>query len=153
MGIEEDKFWMQKAYAMAQHAEKQGEVPIGAVLVSQDNQFISEHGNKVISLVDPSAHAEMLVIREAAKISSNYRLLNTTLYSTLEPCVMCAGAMVHARVQRLVFACRDPRAGAAGSICNVLGGYPWNHQVFIDEGLLKEECSFLLKDFFAKRRS
>lgn len=153
MGIEKDKFWMQKAYARAVQAEKQGEVPIGAVLVSEDNQCISEHGNQVISLIDPSAHAEILSIREAAKKIGNYRLLNTTLYTTLEPCVMCAGAMVHARIKRLVFACRDPKAGAAGSICNILGGYPWNHQVSIDEGLLKEECSFLLKNFFAKRRS
>ncbi len=153
MGIDVDTVWMEKAYALAMDAEARGEVPIGAILVSENNEYLSGESNQVISLTDPSAHAEMLVLREAALKIGNYRLLNTTLYTTLEPCVMCAGAMVHARIKRLVFACRDPRAGAAGSVCNVLGGFPWNHQVEIDEGLKAHECSLLLKNFFIKRRS
>lgn len=149
---QDDRFWMQKAYEEALKAAQAGEVPIGAVLVSADGQLLASQGNQVIGSSDPSAHAEMLVIREGAKAVKNYRLENTVLYTTLEPCAMCACAMVHARIKRLVFAARDFKAGAAGSVFNLLRGQPLNHQVCIDEGMMQEECLFLLKDFFLNKR-
>lgn len=148
-----DLFWMQHAYKLALTAREQGEVPVGAIVVSDDNQSIGRGWNQVIQSHDPSAHAEILALREAAAQLQNYRLLNTTLYVTLEPCCMCAGALVQARVKRLVFATRDFKAGAAGSIYNVLQGYPLNHQVQIDEGVLQQECARLLEEFFKFRRT
>lgn len=145
-------FWMKQAMELAKRAGSLGEVPVGAVLVNDNNTLAGQGFNQVISKNDPSAHAEILALREAAQTLGNYRLENTTLYVTLEPCCMCAGAMVHARVQRVVFACRDFSAGAAGSVYNLLKGSPLNHQVQIDEGFLQEECSQLLKDFFRQRR-
>ena len=140
--------WMQKALELAQLAGQQGEVPVGAVLVSSDNVLLGTGWNQVIQRHDPTAHAEVLAIQASAQQMHNYRLDNTTLYVTLEPCCMCAAALVHARVQRVVFATRDFKAGAAGSVFNLLKGYPLNHQVTIDEGLMQEECSTLLTDFF-----
>lgn len=147
-----DTFWMQRALDLAHIARDEGEVPVGAVLVSHDNQLISRGFNQVIQNNDPTAHAEIMAIRAAAWQLNNYRLENTTLYVTLEPCCMCAGALVHSRIKRVVFATRDLKAGAAGSIYNLLQGYPLNHQVQIDEGFLQHDCALLLGDFFKSRR-
>lgn len=147
-----DLFWMRKAYDLALLAAEQNEVPVGAVLISDDNQLLGQGYNQVIQTTDPTAHAECLAIRRAATQINNYRLDNTTLYVTLEPCCMCAGAMVHARVKRLVFATRDLKGGASGSVYNLLRGYPLNHQVQIDEGILQNDCALLLEDFFKLRR-
>lgn len=147
-----DSYWMAQAYKLALTAQDAGEVPVGAVLVSADNRLVGQGRNQVIQLQDPCAHAEILAIRDAATQLANYRLLDTTLYVTLEPCIMCAGALVHARVKRLVFATRDFKAGAAGSVYNLLQGYPLNHQVLIDEGTMQQDCAHLLAEFFASRR-
>lgn len=147
MGIN-DKFWMHKAYEMALRAKALGEVPVGALLVDEHNHFLAANHNRNISMHDPSAHAEILVLREAGQILGNHRLLNTTLYVTLEPCPMCAAALVHARVRRVVFATRDFKTGAAGSVCNLVSGDAGNHQVMIDEGMMQRECEALLKNFF-----
>lgn len=144
---------MAQAYDLALKAKEQGEVPVGAVLVANDNTTVLGQGwNQVIRTNDPCAHAELIAIRAAAARLHNYRLLNTTLYVTLEPCPMCAGALVHARIARLVFATRDFKTGAAGSVYNLLQGYPLNHQVQIDEGIMQQPCATLLADFFKNRR-
>lgn len=147
-----DHAWMKQAFDLALLARFQGEVPVGAVLVDADNQCIGRGWNQVIQMNDPSAHAELLAIRDAATRLKNSRLPHTTLYVTLEPCCMCAGALVHARVHRLVFATRDLHAGAAGSCFNLLQGFPLNHQIVIDEGPMQEESAMLLADFFKVRR-
>lgn len=139
---------MAQAFQFALKAKDQGEVPVGAVLISADNQLLGYGWNQVIQSNDPSAHAEIIAIRQATNQLKNYRLLNTTLYVTLEPCCMCAGALVHARIKRLVFATRDFKAGAAGSVYNLLRGYPLNHQLQIDEGIMQQECAALLTNFF-----
>ena len=146
-----DRYWMQRAYQQALLAQGEGEVPVGAVLV-KENQLISESRNALEQSHDPSDHAECRAIRQAAYILENHRLNDSTLYVTLEPCVMCAGLIVHARIKRLVFAARDFKAGAAGSVMNVLQGYPLNHRVIIDEGIMQKECSLLLSTFFQERR-
>ncbi|WP_454782487.1 tRNA adenosine(34) deaminase TadA [Legionella sp. WA2022007384] len=143
-----DHYWMQKAYEQAILAQADGEIPVGAVLVSKDNQLISSGRNSIQKSHDPSDHAEVCAIRYASQQLKNHRLLDTTLYVTLEPCAMCAGLIVHARIKRLVFATRDFKAGAAGSVYNLLQGYPLNHKVQIDEGIMQAECSLLLTDFF-----
>ena len=143
---------MAQAWQLALKASEHGEVPVGAVLVSGDNQILGASCNQVIAQHDPTAHAEILAIREAALKLGNYRLEDCTLFATLEPCAMCAGAMVHSRIKRVVFACRDFKAGAAGSVYNLLKGYPLNHQVIIDEGIMQQECSQLLHSFFSSRR-
>lgn len=147
-----DKFWMQQAYEQALLAEKEGEVPVGAVLVSAEGELLAAGRNRLQKSCNPCDHAELSVIRDASQFLHTPRLLNTTLYVTLEPCSMCAGAMVLARIKRLVFATRDFKSGAAGSVLNILGGYPLNHQVMIDEGVLQEPCALLLSEFFKKRR-
>lgn len=147
-----DLFWMNEAYRLALTAGEQGEIPVGAVLVSENNELLGRGWNKVLQTHDPSAHAEIIALREAAAYLQNYRLQNTTLYVTLEPCCMCAGALVHARIKRLVFATRDLKVGAAGSMFNLLQGHPLNHQIQIDEGILQQECAALLTDFFKLRR-
>jgi tRNA(adenine34) deaminase len=147
-----DHFWMNQAYQQALYAKEEGEVPVGAVLVSKDNQLISTGRNALEQSHDPTDHAELRAIRQASSLLKNHRLLDTTLYVTLEPCVMCAGAIVHARIKRLVFASRDFKAGAAGSVFNLLQGYPLNHKVLIDEGIMQEPCSALLSDFFKSKR-
>ena len=147
-----DLFFMKEAYALAFTAQSFGEVPVGAVLVDKNQQIIGRGFNQVIKNHDPSAHAELVAIRDACLQIGNYRLPGTTLYVTLEPCCMCAGALVHARIERLVFATKDPKAGAAGSVYNLLQGYPLNHQVMVEEGLLRNECASLLSDFFKARR-
>lgn len=147
-----DLYWMKQAFNMAQSALQEGEVPVGAVLVNENDQQIGSGWNQVRQMSDPTAHAEILAIREAATTIQNYRLQNTTLYVTLEPCSMCASAIVHARIKRLVYATRDMKVGAAGSVLNLLNGHPLNHHVIIDEGFLQQECALLLSDFFSRRR-
>ena len=147
-----DIFWMKHAYALALKAKDQGEVPVGAVLVAANQTLLGQGWNQMIQNHDPSAHAEMNAIRAAALRLKNYRLPDTTLYVTLEPCAMCAGTLVHARVSRIVFATRDLKTGAAVSVYNLLNGFQLNHRVQIEEGILQQECAALLSNFFAERR-
>ena len=142
---------MQRALELARRAEAEDEVPVGALLV-RDDRVIGEGWNLPISSHDPSAHAEIRALRAAASAVSNYRLPQTTLYVTLEPCVMCAGAIIHARIQRVVFGARDPRTGAAGSVFDILNSDQHNHCVEITEGVLAGECGQLLTEFFRMRR-
>lgn len=146
-----DLFWMQRALELAHQAQAEGEVPVGAVLVKED-QILGEGWNAPIGKRDPTAHAEIRALRNAAKRLGNYRLLDTTMYVTLEPCVMCAGAIIHARVKRVVYGAADPKTGAAGSVFNILNSEQHNHRVQITAGVLEQECSALLKDFFKARR-
>lgn len=148
----QDQQFMQRALELAAIAEVKGEVPVGAVLV-KDDEIIGEGFNQTISNHDPSAHAEIVALREAGKTLENYRLIDTTLYVTLEPCAMCAMALVHARVDRVVFATHDPRTGAAGSVLNILQQNEFNHQCQVDGGLFQEKASEQLKSFFRKRRT
>lgn len=146
-----DLHWMRRAYELAQQAAREGEVPVGAVLV-KDGKLIAEGRNRPIGNHDPTAHAEIQLLRAAGKTLNNYRLNDTTLYVTLEPCPMCAGAIVHARVRRVVFATPDPRTGAAGSVYNLLQSNELNHRCEVEQGVLADECSQLLRDFFRTRR-
>src|SRR6185436_17971972 len=143
--------WMRRALALARQAEAAGEVPVGAVIV-RGEEVIGEGWNQPIRSNDPSAHAEMLALRAAAANVRNYRLLDTTLYVTLEPCAMCAGAIVHARIPRVVYGTADPKAGAAGSVLDVLSEPRFNHRPEVEAGVLQPECAALLLDFFAARR-
>jgi tRNA(adenine34) deaminase len=151
MQAELDRQYMQQAIEQAMLAASAGEVPVGAVLV-RDDQVIAKGFNQPISNSDPSAHAEMLVLRGAAQAEANYRLPGTTLYVTLEPCTMCAGAMLHARVDRVVFGASDPKTGAAGSVLNVFSEKQINHQTQVEGGIMGEECSQILRQFFKERR-
>ncbi len=146
-----DLDYMQLALEEARSSAVAGEVPIGAVLVRED-KIIARSGNRTIRDNDPTAHAEIVVIREGAKMLNNYRLANTTLYVTLEPCAMCAGAMIQARICRIVYAADDPRAGAASSCFEVLSHPRLNHRVEVVSGMLAQESSTLLQSFFAARR-
>lgn len=148
---EYDHYFMQRALELAKVAEEKGEVPVGAVLVKDEN-IIGEGFNQTILSHDPSAHAEIVALREAGKKAENYRLIGTTLYVTLEPCAMCAMALVHARVARVVFATADPRTGSAGSVLNILQQKEFNHHCQLDSGLKQEQASQQLKNFFRKRR-
>src|SRR5215218_651085 len=138
-----DRRFMRRAVELAHAAQLAGEVPVGAVIV-REGEVIGTGSNRPISTHDATAHAEMIALRAAAARSDSYRLLGTTLYVTLEPCAMCAGAMVHARVQRLVYAATDPRAGAAGSVFNVVQHPALNHRLQVTPGVLGEECGALL---------
>ena len=142
---------MEQALELAKKAEEHDEVPVGALL-TLDDKLIAQSFNQPISLCDPTAHAEMNVLRDAAQRLGNYRLLNTTLYVTLEPCAMCAGAIVHSRVKRVVFACQDPKTGAAGSVYSILGTHELNHYVEVTGGVLENSCADLIKNFFRKKR-
>lgn len=146
-----DIAWMEHALRLAHRAEEQGEVPVGAVLV-RDGEVIGEGWNRPISAHDPTAHAEIQALRDAAAKVGNYRLPDSTLYVTLEPCPMCAGALVHARVRRVVFGAADPRSGAAGSVFELLRAPQLNHQAEVEGGVLAEVCGDLLKTFFRQRR-
>jgi tRNA(adenine34) deaminase len=146
-----DETFMRRALELARQAEIAGEVPVGAV-IARDGVIIAEGWNQPIRAHDPSAHAEMIALRTAGKALSSYRLLDTTLYVTLEPCAMCAGAMVHARVRRLVFGATDPRAGAAGSVFNIVQHPALNHRIELTPGVLAEQCGELLRGFFVARR-
>jgi tRNA(adenine34) deaminase len=151
MQAELDRQFMQQALSQAKLAAAAGEVPVGAILV-RDGQIISTGFNQPITNSDPSAHAEMMALRAAAQSESNYRLPGTTLYVTLEPCTMCAGAMLHARVERVVFGATDPKTGAAGSVLNVFSEKQINHQTQVEGGIMGEECGQVLRDFFKERR-
>lgn len=146
-----DHYWMQRALLLAKESETSGEVPVGAVLTFED-RLIGEGHNKPISSSDPTAHAEIVALRQGASQMKNYRLPNTTLYVTLEPCVMCFGAIIHARVQRVVFGAYDPKAGAVHSVFQLGTAKSFNHQVACAGGLLQEPCQQILSDFFQKRR-
>jgi len=143
---------MQTALAEARLAAEAGEVPIGAVVV-RDGAIIAAGQNRVLRDVDPTAHAEIVAMRAAATALDNYRLPGCTLFVTLEPCAMCAGAMIHARLGRLVFAAPDPKAGAAGSVLAVVNHPQLNHQMQVEQGMLGEEAAELLRNFFRERRS
>lgn len=151
MNQQQDEYWMRHALGLARLAWGQGEVPVGAVLV-QGDRVIGEGWNRPIGQQDPTAHAEIMALRQGGKVLENYRLLDTTLYVTLEPCVMCAGAMIHSRITRLVFGARDEKTGAAGSLINVLGHPGMNHQIEMVNGVLADECAGMLSDFFRMRR-
>lgn len=146
-----DEKWMKRALLSASDAAGRGEVPVGAVLIRNGN-FIAEGGNSPIGLIDPTAHAEIVAIRNAASILNNYRLQGTTLYVTLEPCIMCMGAIIHARIERLIYGATDPKSGAVASIYNIGSDGLLNHELNITGGILEHECALLLKDFFRKRR-
>jgi len=148
-----DLYCMNRALQLAKEAAALDEVPVGALLVTNhDSQIIGEGFNKPISSNDPTAHAEIIAIRQAAQAINNYRLVNTTLYVTLEPCAMCAGALLHARINRLVFATHDPKAGAIGGAMSLYSAAAWNHNVSCAHGLLAEPCGNILRDFFKARR-
>jgi tRNA(adenine34) deaminase len=151
MSAEADARWMQHALRLAHRAADLGEVPVGAVLV-RDDEVIAEGWNRPIASHDPSAHAEMVALREAAASLRNYRLGGLTLYVTLEPCVMCAGAVIHARLSRLVFGAADPKAGAVNSVYDVIANPKLNHRVDWTGGVLANECGALLQEFFKARR-
>lgn len=142
---------MRRALREAQRAFAEDEVPVGAVLVGEDRLLARAH-NRPIHLSDPSAHAEILALRRAARRLGNYRLAGCTLYVTIEPCAMCAGAMVHARLKRVVFGARDPKAGASGSALTVLNHPKLNHPVEVTEGILADDCAAILREFFRRRR-
>ncbi len=142
---------MQSALAEARKAAAEGEVPIGAVVV-YDGEVIARGQNRVLRNVDPTAHAEIVALREAAQALGNYRLNGCTLYVTLEPCAMCAGAMIHARVDKLVYATPDPKAGACGSVLSVMNHPQLNHQMQVEQGILAEEAGEMLRRFFRQRR-
>lgn len=146
-----DEYWMAYALSLAEKAASENEVPVGAILVL-DNKIIAEAWNQPIYASDPTAHAEVLALRRGAEHLHNYRLINTTMYVTLEPCAMCAGAMIHARIQRLVFGAPDPRTGAAGSVLNLLQDPRLNHQVTCDGHILAKACGEVLRRFFKERR-
>jgi tRNA(adenine34) deaminase len=147
----EDEHWMRQAIALARRAAAEGEVPVGAVLV-RDNRIVGEGYNRPIADHDPTAHAELVALRAASRDLGNYRLPDTTLYVTLEPCVMCAGAMTHARIRRLVFGAMDPKAGAVQSVYDVIAVPRLNHVIAWTGGVFEAECGELLRAFFRQRR-
>lgn len=144
--------WMQIALEQARRARRHDEVPVGAVVVSSSGKVLSQARNQTIEMCDPSAHAEMTAIRRAAQIVGNYRLLNTTLYVTIEPCVMCMGAVVHARMQSVVFGAPDPKWGAAGSLYDLSKETRLNHRPQVVGGVCEDVCRRLMQDFFRTRR-
>ena len=146
-----DRAWMRHALTLARRAEAEGEVPVGAVLV-KDGDIVGEGWNRTITLKDPSAHAEILALRDAGQRAGNYRLPGCVMYVTLEPCCMCAGAMIHARLERLVFGAPDPKTGAAGGRFDLLLNPDHNHRVRVVGGCLADKCGGLLQDFFRDRR-
>lgn len=149
--VTQDEIWMRQALDQAHNAWALGEVPVGAVIV-KDGQVIATGFNQPIGTHDPTAHAEIMALRAAATILGNYRLPGCELYVTLEPCVMCSGAMMHARLARVVFGASDPKTGACGSIVNLFEQNQLNHHTQLTGGLMAQECGALLKDFFAERR-
>ena len=145
--------FMNLALSEARKAGQKNEIPIGAVLIAENDELLSAAHNKTIILKDPTAHAEILALRSAAEKIGNYRLLKTTLYVTVEPCPMCMGALLHARVSRVVFGTRDPKWGAAGSLYNLAEDHRFNHQLEIIEGICESECKKLMQDFFREKRA
>ena len=152
MDLSHEKF-MAFALSEAKKAGQMGEVPIGAILVSENGTILSATHNRTIDLADPTAHAEILALREAAHKINNYRLLNTTLYVTVEPCIMCMGAIVHARISRVVFGAGDPKWGAAGSLYNFAEDDRLNHRLEITRGVCEQDCRNLMQDFFRAKRN
>ena len=148
----DEQYFMQRAFELAQQAEHIDEIPVGAVVVHQ-GKIIGEGYNQSITLNDPSAHAEMIAIRQAGHHLNNYRLIDCTLYVTLEPCPMCAGLLVHSRIKRLVYASADVKTGAAGSAFNLVNCAQLNHQIMVDSAIMADECSELLSGFFKRRRN
>jgi tRNA(adenine34) deaminase len=152
MFSERDYFWMQHALELAKQSEESGEVPVGAVLTLED-VMIGEGYNSPIKTSDPTAHAEIIALRQGAVHLNNYRLPNTTLYITLEPCVMCLGAIIHARIKRVVYGASDPKTGALHSAFQLGDDRRWNHKIICEGGLLQEPCGRILTKFFQKKRS
>lgn len=150
--MEKDDYFMKAALRAAKKAAKNGEVPVGAVLVKAGEIIAAAH-NCPISANDPTAHAEIMVLRKAGKKLGNYRLLDTALYVTIEPCIMCMGAILHARVKRLVFGAFDPKAGAAGSIIDLTAEKKLNHKIAVRSGILETECRTLIQNFFREKRN
>jgi len=146
-----DEHWMAQALTSAKHAEQQGEVPVGAIIV-RDNIVLGEGWNQPIISHDPTAHAEIQALRAACNKVNNYRLPGATLYVTLEPCIMCAGAIIHARIERVVYATKEPKSGALGSCFDIFNTQQLNHHVHSEHGLLAEQSSQLLRNFFHERR-
>jgi tRNA(adenine34) deaminase len=149
---DQDEEFLREAMTEARAAEAAGEVPVGAVLVGPDGVVLARGNNRVLRDSDPTAHAEMVVLRAGGVALRNYRLLGCTLYTTLEPCAMCAGAILHARLARLVYAASDPKAGACGSVLGVMNHPQLNHRVEVSAGLLADECGTMLREFFQSRR-
>lgn len=152
MQSEWDLKWMNYALQLADKAEQLGEIPVGAVLVDEQGNILGEGWNLSISQNDPTAHAEIVALRQAGQRLQNYRMLNTTLYVTLEPCTMCAGAILHSRIKRLVFGASDYKTGAVGSRFHFFDEYKMNHYLEITGGVLQQQCSEKLSHFFQKRR-
>ena len=146
-----DEEWMQHAFQLAKKSEEHNEVPVGAIVVYR-NEIIGEGWNHPISSNNPTAHAEIMALKKAGKKIGNYRLLDSTMYVTLEPCVMCAGAMVHARIAKLVYAVDDQKTGACGSVFNIVQTEELNHNIEIKKGVLEKECQALIQDFFKEKR-
>ncbi|MGI8788645.1 MAG: tRNA adenosine(34) deaminase TadA [Pyrinomonadaceae bacterium] len=149
---ERDEFWMRKAIEAAEIARGLNEIPIGACLIDKNGELLAIAGNRTITNSDPTAHAEILVLREAAVKIGNYRLTETAVYTTIEPCAMCAGALVNARVKRLIFGARDERFGAVESVFRLCDTSSLNHQIEITKGILAEECRQLVQEFFRQKR-
>ena len=152
LNSDKDEYYMLEAIKMATRADEAGDVPIGACIVYKD-KIIARACNQRELLQDPTAHAEILALTQAAEYIGSWRLHDCTVYVTLEPCSMCAGALVLARISRLVYACRDPKTGAAGSLYNIVQDERLNHRVEITEGVLQEPCSMMLTDFFRRKRA
>lgn len=151
--VEDDENWMWRAIHVAREAEKLGEVPVGAVLIDSEGKILAATGNRTITDTDPTAHAEIVALRTAAIRTGNYRLTGTTMYSTVEPCAMCAGALVNARVTRLVYGAADERFGAVETHFRICDSPDLNHRMEITSGLLADKCRSLMQDFFKSRRS
>jgi tRNA(adenine34) deaminase len=147
----DDNYWMQQALVLAGEAALKGEVPVGAIVVL-DNKVIGKGFNQPISTCDPTAHAEIVALRDAAKAINNYRIINACLYVTLEPCTMCAGAMIHSRIKRLVYGADEPKAGVINSQTNLLAAPYLNHKIAVVTGVCDHECSEIISTFFAKKR-
>ena len=151
--FEQDEIWMRRAIEAAETAAEWNEVPIGACLIDKNGELLAVAGNRTITDSDPTAHAEILVLRQAARRIGNYRLTETTLYTTIEPCAMCAGALVNARIKRLVFGARGERFGAVESVFRLCDTSSLNHRIEISSGVLAEDCRKLMQDFFREKRS
>ncbi|MWP46166.1 tRNA adenosine(34) deaminase TadA [Gilliamella sp. Pas-s27] len=147
-----DEVWMKHALMLAKRAESLGEIPVGAVIIDQNNQIVGEGFNQSIIKHNPTSHAEIIAIEQAGNYLNNYRIINTTLYVTLEPCIMCAGAIIHSRIKRVVYGASDYKTGAAGSFVNILAQKGINHYAEVTGGVLANECSTILSEFFKKRR-
>ena len=149
--MKSDEEWMQYALQLAKKSEERDEVPVGAIVIYK-NEIVGEGWNHPISSNNPTAHAEIMALKDAGAKTGNYRLLDSTMYVTLEPCVMCAGAMVHARIAKLVYAVDDQKTGACGSVFNIVQTEELNHNIEIKKGVLEKECQTLIQDFFKEKR-